>query len=539
MSLRARLLVGMLVLVGLGAIVLDLVTSTALHSFLLSRADEQLITAQQSPTTREVANRLVEAAPENPVCNTFGPSSYYYGLYDQNGTFQNECAIPGDAPPVVSASQVRSVVANFVDNGSGSTTPFTVGARGSSLQYRVVITPISTGTGAVVIGEPLSDLTGTLHHLRIVEILATASILGLMALISVWLVRVGLKPLDDMAETAGAIAEGDLSKRVTNVDPRTEVGRLGLAFNRMLSQIEKAFGERKRSEEQLRESEQRLRRFVADAGHELRTPLTSVRGYSELYRQGGLTDPLELDKAMGRIEENSHRMGILVEDLLLLARLDRDRTLERREVDLAAIASDAVADARAVEPSRPIAFHAEEGVMVLGDEPRLRQVAGNLLTNARVHTPAGTPVRVTVTSSEGSAVLEVADDGPGMPEDVRERVFERFYRADPSRSRSQGGAGLGLSIVAAIVQAHGGRVGVESAPGQGATFRVEIPARRESPPVGRGQERPGELSGAAAGGSDGNDAPPGAPGTLPGPAEEAVPHRGASRAPPAGAGGWT
>jgi two-component system OmpR family sensor kinase len=277
-----------------------------------------------------------------------------------------------------------------------------------------------------------------------------------------------------MAKTADEIAGGDLSQRVSPSEGRTEIGRLGHALNTMLSKIESAFAERQRSED-------RLRRFVADASHELRTPLTSIRGYAELFRRGAATRPDDLAKAMSRIEEEAARMGVLVEELLLLARLDQGRPLEVQPIDLSALATDAVADARVVEPQRTVDLDIDGTVVVNGDAVRLRQVLDNLLTNVRTHTPVTAAAVVRVRSDDGTAVIEVEDHGPGMDEDQQARAFERFYRIDPSRSRDSGGVGLGLSIVSAIVEAHGGKVSLESTPGEGATFRIELPVEGVSP----------------------------------------------------------
>jgi two-component system OmpR family sensor kinase len=271
-----------------------------------------------------------------------------------------------------------------------------------------------------------------------------------------------------MAATADAIAAGDLSRRVSPADDHTEVGRLGVALNTMLNRIESAFAERQQTED-------RLRRFVADASHELRTPLTSIRGYAELFRRGAATRPDDLAKAMSRIEEEAARMGVLVEELLLLARLDQGRPLERQPVDLSTMAAEAVADARVVEPDRPIELDVDGPVTVIGDGPRLKQVFDNLLTNIRTHTPAGTPATVRVSGNGDTATLVVEDQGPGMTEDEAARAFERFYRVDPSRARRSGGVGLGLSIVSAIVAAHDGTVNLDSTPGQGATFTISLP----------------------------------------------------------------
>jgi two-component system, OmpR family, sensor kinase len=290
-----------------------------------------------------------------------------------------------------------------------------------------------------------------------------------------------------MEQTAEAIAAGDLTRRVPDRDPRTEVGRLAAALNSMLAQIEAAFRARAASETTARRSEERMRRFVADASHELRTPLTTIRGFAELYRQGASRKPGELDRLMRRIEDQAARMGLLVEDLLLLARLDQQRPLDRRPVDLLALAAEAVNDARAVAPDRRIELEldgAGDGagggpLVVLGDEDRLRQVIANLMSNALTHTPAGSPIELRAGTRRGdgagNAAIEVVDHGRGLTRQQAERVFERFYRADPARSHAAGGTGLGLSIVAALVAAHGGTVEVSSVPGQGASFRVLLP----------------------------------------------------------------
>jgi two-component system OmpR family sensor kinase len=272
-----------------------------------------------------------------------------------------------------------------------------------------------------------------------------------------------------MGATAGAIAAGDLSRRVEPADERTEIGRLGIALNTMLAQIEAAFEER-------RASESRLRRFIADASHELRTPLTSIRGYAELFRRGANNRPEDLAKSMARIEAEAARMGILVDDLLLLARLDQGRPLQREPVDLVRIVTESVDAARVIEPERRILLDAPATLPALGDAGRLRQVVDNLLDNVRVHTAPGAPAHVRLWVDGELAVLEVADEGDGMSPEVAERIFERFFRGDPARSRDTGGAGLGLSIVVAIVEAHGGTAEVGTRPeGGGSVFTVRTP----------------------------------------------------------------
>ena len=335
------------------------------------------------------------------------------------------------------------------------------------LAYRALIELRPDGT-VVLTAAPLSEVEDAVAHVVRAVALAALATLGVAALVSWWLIRAGLRPVDRMIDTAAAIAAGDFSRRVPGADPRTELGQLGAALNEMLAQIERSTAARAASEE-------RMRRFVADAAHELRTPLTSLKGHAELYRQGALPTPEAVARAMGRIEASAGRMGRLVEDLLLLARLDQQRTLEREPVDLVALAREAAADFAAVAPDRPFAQQLDGEAVVLGDRVRLRQVIDNLLTNAWTHTPTATPVRLAVRRQGQDAELIVADEGPGIPPRAQERVFERFWRADPGRTRKRGGTGLGLAIVASIIAAHGGSVTLASRPGQGAAFTVRLP----------------------------------------------------------------
>jgi two-component system OmpR family sensor kinase len=383
----------------------------------------------------------------------------------------------------------------------------------------------------LVVGMDMGSVNTTLGWLGRIDLLVGVIVVVALAVVGVAIVRASLRPLDDIEQTARAIAAGDLSRRVPDLDPRTEVGRLGRSLNRMLAQIESSFQARTRSEAAARRSEERMRQFVADASHELRTPLTAMRGYAEYYRQrGGVRDDAaspadpagyiaagpdqagpaalpgtpdaadaaarqngtgqlsgaDLDRIMQRVEQESARMGVLVEDMLLLARLDQQRPLERRPVDLLTLAADAVQDARIIAPDRAIDLNVGSATafLVLGDEVRLRQVIGNLMSNALSHTPDGTPVTVAILAGprdpEPSVVLEITDQGPGMPPDQAEHVFERFYRGDQARTRKTGGTGLGLAIVAALVTAHGGSVALRTAPGQGATFRVTLPLAPEA-----------------------------------------------------------
>ena len=359
-----------------------------------------------------------------------------------------------------------------------------------------------------VVAVDLGDINAMTHRLILFDLAVGGAILVVLAAVGAAVVQANLRPLNDIELTASQIAKGHLNHRIPERDPRTEIGSLGHSLNAMLSQIETAFHAQEESEQAAHRSEDRMRRFIADASHELRTPLTTIRGFAEYYRQrggvrkdqdqlsgtspadstapdgtagDGLT-PQDLDRIMRRLEAEASRMGLLVEDLLTLARLDQQRPLKLAPVDLLALAGDAVQDARMVAPGRPIDLSVAPGAAFLvdGDEPRLRQVIGNLLNNALTHTPPGTPVRVKIASGNldngaPAVVLDVEDDGPGMERDQAQRVFERFYRADQARNRASGGTGLGLAIVAGLVAAHGGTVSVRTAPGEGADFQVRLP----------------------------------------------------------------
>jgi two-component system OmpR family sensor kinase len=332
------------------------------------------------------------------------------------------------------------------------------------------------GVGQVIVALPLDQLERTLHHQARVDLEVTTLALIGVVLLGWWLIRLSLRPLEEMEKTAAAIAEGDLALRVPGDVEPTEVGRLARTLNVMLTRIQDAFAARDATERQLRQSEERLRRFVADASHELRTPVAAVGAYAELFERGAATRPEDLARVLAGIRSETARMGELVEDLLLLARLDEGRPLEQQPVELVGLVAEAVSAAGAVGPDWPVRLEANHTVEVIGDAARLRQVVDNLLANVRAHTPSGTATVVRVGAREGSGVIEVSDNGPGLPVDTEGRVFERFYRADPSRSRQNGGAGLGLAIVAAIVAAHGGTVAASTTPGGGATFTLWLPA---------------------------------------------------------------
>lgn len=352
--------------------------------------------------------------------------------------------------------------------------PSDVAAETGGTPYRALAAELG-GDRYLAIVSPTGDIEQTASGL-----LRTVLVTGLVVVLlggaaCWWAIRRALRPVDRMIDTASAIAGGDLSQRVELRDDRSELGRLSRALDDMLTQLEADAAERERAQS-------RLRQFVADASHELRTPVAAVRGYAELYRAGGITSGEPLDRAMGRIESESSRMGRLVEDLLLLTRLDQQQPLHTEPVDLGEVVR-AAADAFAViAPERPLRVSVPPGCIVAGDEVRLRQVVDNLVANAYTHTPVDAPVSVTVARTPSGRVrLEVADEGPGIPVEEQARVFERFHRLDASRSRRTGGAGLGLSIVAAIAGAHGGAVSLRSAPGEGSTFAVELPAAAATP----------------------------------------------------------
>jgi two-component system, OmpR family, sensor kinase len=472
-TLRTRLLLALLGLVALGLLVAGVATFTSLRSFLLDRVDQQLREARE-PVVLSLSSGSqlpgVTQGPGGPRPSL--PPGTYGALLDSSGTVlskvtysygQSGTAVPKLPSPLPTAPTDDS--ASTVFNAPSSSS--------SSTGFRVLLQRYPSRGLILEVAVPITETTQTLNRLLGIEALVSVLVLAALAAASWLLIKRDLRPLEAMADTAGEIAAGDLTQRVTPAEPRTEVGRLGLSLNAMLEQIEVAFAERAATEE-------KLRRFLADASHELRTPLTSIRGYAEVFRRGAKDDPEDLDTAMRRIEEESRRMGVMVEELLVLARLGEGRQPEREPVDLTRVLNDAVADVRAASPDREISLDAADATTVMGDDHQLRQVLANLLANAREHTPAGTPVRVTLAAADGQAVLCVADEGPGLPAGEADKVFEPFYRADPSRTRDTGGAGLGLAIVAAIVEDHGGTVAAASQPGDGATFTVRLPIARES-----------------------------------------------------------
>jgi two-component system, OmpR family, sensor kinase len=560
--LRTKLIAALLALVIMALAAISVASVIVLRSYLYTQHDDQL-----RGTYDRVASAL--ASTPGPVTVQLDypyPEGSGLILAFQNPGSQLAAANQGPSLPGMGNShpaQSLPELPTAKNWASASTTTLTtVPAQSGGDTWRVLAQAVSVTssdtnakqTSIMVIAVDLGAVGAVVHQLIVVELIVGTAIVIVLAIVGVAVVRANLRPLDDIEMTAGEIAKGHLDHRVPEGDPRTEIGSLGRSLNAMLTQIERAFHAQGRAEQAAHESEERMRRFVADAAHELRTPLTTIRGFAAHYRQRGgassvrpgtpepnssfRTDaadsgpstaspvtgarqdgmsPEDLDHLVGRVEAEAARMGMLVEDLLTLARLDQQRPLAKAPVDLLTLAVDAVQDARIVSPGRPIDLIVAPGTafLVNGDEPRLRQVLANLVNNAITHTPAGTPVRVRIargtleaqaqpankTSSAGgpaeqngwggsasadyaspapgrevpAIVLDVEDDGPGMSTEQAQRVFERFYRADAARNRASGGTGLGLAIVAGLVSAHGGTVSVRTAPGQGADFQVKLP----------------------------------------------------------------
>jgi two-component system, OmpR family, sensor kinase len=613
--MRVKLITAVLALVAIALATISIAGLGFLRSYLLGQADTQLTSFAQGAARRGVENYLIVG--QGPAGTSEGP--FALGWIPDGGTVHWAALEPSrysvnaqGSPVAVSykSGPQLSPGASWLAGGK----IVTVGAASGPGRYRVEALPQQTlvlpgpdgqqVTGTVIVAWDVSSVYQTLGTLTGIDIIISGILLAGIAVVGVTVIRASLRPLTDIEKTTEAIAAGDLTRRVPDHDPRTEVGRLARSLNTMLAQIEAAFVARTASEAAARKSEDRMRQFVADASHELRTPLTAIRGFAEYYRQRGGVDttgqaaiaaaparaqlaagpgagragaespgygagdqdrtgsaggtgsgklaPAELDRIMRRVEQESSRMGVLVEDMLLLARLDQQRPLEHRTVDLLTLAADAVHDARVVAPNRNINLTVGAGaaLLVLGDEVRLRQVIGNLMSNAMAHTPDGTPIDVRIRSGSldearaagrsavigqpdvpgqpaapdqpgalaapglpgrpgpagprSAAVLEVTDYGPGLSREQAERAFERFYRAD--QARTSGGSGLGLAIVASLVAAHGGAVWVESAPGAGATFRIALPLAPEAmhddaddlgEPASLAAPRPWEAAGAA------------------------------------------
>ncbi len=490
MKLQRRLSATMALLLVLGLVIADVVTYTSLRSFLYGQVDEQLAAAQQ-----QSYDYLVFLQHHGDHVTARGIGSHvspdvYVLLLDAKGKIvvQRPSGSPSNPDPqprldkplrAVGAPRPRTFGRRAGTYRPTSDVLDVTGVGDTTASYAVEAVAVPQGTLVAALSlNPTRDTLGSL--LSIEAAVSLAVVLALM-LLGLWTVRRGLRPLEAMTKTAGAIASGDLTQRVASEDEATEVGRLGRALNAMLGQIEGAFAEKTRSE-------RRLRQFVADASHELRTPLTSIRGYAELLAKGGFADQEGRERALLRIEQEATRMGGLVDDLLLLARLDQGRPLLNERVDLCQVAHDVVTDARAVDPGRPIELRSSHEVEVAGDRDRVHQVAHNLLRNALEHTPSGTPVEVEVAIEGTMGLLRVTDHGPGLRDEELTQVFDRFYRSDTARTG--GGSGLGLSIVRAIAEALGGSASVQSDPEHGASFTVRIPRWSSGTPASRPRGEP-------------------------------------------------
>ncbi len=551
--LRTKLITAVLVLVMLALVAISFSSVYVLRSYLTTQDDGPVASAYQT-----LIQDLQGGATFISV-NTFAQApGHYANVYAGLQQYGAQLSPPAPAGGIIGGGNplrmsVPSVPSTQAFATANAGKKITLPAQSGDNTWRVIVAPYSGNgvSGTIVVGYDLGNINAEIVQLIKIDVIVSVAIIVVLAAVAIGVVRTNLRPLNDIELTAGQIAAGHLDHRVPEGDPRTEIGSLGRSLNAMLTQIERAFHAQGRAEQAAHESEERMRRFVADAAHELRTPLTTIRGFAAHYRQrGGASSmrlgepesnssfrteaadsgpstaspvavhqdgmsPEDLDHLVGRVEAEATRMGLLVEDLLTLARLDQQRPLAKAPVDLLTLAVDAVQDARIVSPGRPIDLVVAPGTAFLvdGDEPRLRQVLANLVNNAITHTPAGTPVRVKIargtleaqpapgTGSAGgpaeqdgwggsasaadasrapdrevpAVVLDVEDDGPGMSAEQAQRVFERFYRADAARNRASGGTGLGLAIVAGLVSAHGGTVSVRTAPGQGADFQVKLP----------------------------------------------------------------
>ncbi len=477
-SLRSRLVLGVVLLSAAGFVLSSMVAQRALHSYLLQQIDAELLTLSGGSLPR-VAEAGIAHDPDDLAATHTNdkkhsqltptvrtplqriPTSTSVTLLNARGLVTG--ALGGDLNAAPVTDYLTGLTPAIARSYNGAA--FTIRAEGSD--FRAVALVLPNGQGTVVAAQSLESLDRTVGKLGFFFLLIGLLLISLIAIASRIVIKVGMQPLEDVEVTAELIAAGDLSARMPDANPHTEVGRLVTSLNSMLGRIESSFDART-------ESENKLRRFVADASHELRTPLTAIRGFSELFRQGAVSGEEPTRELIGRIEGESKRMGALVEDLLLLARLDQSREMEAKPVDLEAVLESAVASARAAGKDHPVTFtESGEELFAIGDEARIHQVIANLLANARAHTPAGTTIDVTVQKDVDGIRISVADNGPGISEENQKKIFERFYRADPSRVRVDGeGSGLGLSIVDAVMTAHGGNVTVQSELGKGANFTL-------------------------------------------------------------------
>ncbi len=520
MSLRTRLLIAIGIIALAALTIADVATYRYLESYLFQQADQQLEAAHRPFESRANQDLLITPCtasnvftPQNGDSDHSttplprpegGPPSNVTGalaveVRNPNGSVVNgqSCSAYVDGSPYL--PQIPTTITGFSPGDDGTQVAYfdAPATKSGGPEFRVRASTLKNGD-LLFVAQPVTEPVSTLHQLLVVELAVTAGAVLIALAGGFWLVRIGLRPLRDMEATAEAIAAGNLTERVPGENETTEVGRLARTLNVMLARIESAFSARLASERRLRASEARLRRFVADASHELRTPIAAISAYAELFGRGASEQKEDLERLMGGIRMETTRMEQLVADLLLLARLDEGRPMERRSVDLVALCADAVHTASTVGPEWPLTFHASQPIEVEGDATSLRQVIDNLLGNVRAHTPPGTETSVSVEPDGNGAVITVSDNGPGMEPDQAAHIFERFYRSDPSRSRANGGAGLGLSIVSAIVANHGGTVSASGLPGQGTSFTVHLPPAPPPETEAAGSEGPLPIDGAPA-----------------------------------------
>ena len=484
-SLRSRISLGVVLLAAFGFLASGIVAQNALQSYLTTQIDHELEAITGGTLPRILRAGIAYEALENHRGNGEGreddespagnqpnsplqriPTTTSLTVLDASGNVVG--GLGGDLNKASISDYVRGLLPSEVAQHGDE--PFTIEATGAD--FRAVARTLPNNSGTLVAAQSLEELDNTITRLGFLFLFISLVLLILMAIAARTVVSVGLRPLEAAEDTAEEIASGNLSARMPETSPNTEVGRLVSTFNKMLTRIEDSFSARAKSED-------KLRRFVADASHELRTPLTAIRGFSELYRQGAVKGEEDTKQLISRIEGESKRMSSLVEDLLLLARVDQFREMKSEAVDIVKLVADATASAQASGPNHPITLIAPNSeVFMLGEEVRIHQVLANLLANARAHTPDGTPIAVMITSNDAEVSISVADKGPGISEVDQKRIFERFYRADSSRSRSgEDGTGLGLSIVEAVMQAHGGTVSVESELGKGTKFTLTFPRK--------------------------------------------------------------
>ncbi|PRY00604.1 two-component system OmpR family sensor kinase [Allonocardiopsis opalescens] len=450
-------MVGLILVTSAGLLATSLISAIVLHTFMMERLDVELQVAAARAVTR-VDETVSSTAADSP-----SPSPYFVAVLDPaTGAITNTW---GDTPrPDVVLDRLDRYSFAWLLRRAGDGEIFDLEGPPSSVPAHRATVRVNE-QGVIVVAIPTDNAQILPQQLVLIQLVVSGLLIAALALAGRGLIARGLAPLDRMATTADRISAGeDLSERMPGAERDSEAGRLAVAINTMLGRIEQAFQARLRSE-------RRVRAFAADASHELRTPLTTIRGYAELYRQGAIP-PDQIGGAMRRIESEAERMSRLVAELLELARLDRPGSLEFARTDLVPLVNDAVADAAAVEPARPLEVDVPDTLDGTIDETRFRQVLANLLANVREHTPPDTPTRVSLRRDEDSAVLEIADQGPGMPTEDAARVFDRFYRG---RRTPTGGSGLGLSIVHAIAEAHGGETGLTTAPGEGTTVTVRVP----------------------------------------------------------------